>query len=133
MKSHGIQHVLSLLGDDEKEYFTTDIDAAMAEHFGQDKYSRTSVFSEDAKEVMSKAIQRARDSAEKLVIHCSGGEGRAALGMMLWLVDVYGVDAEMAAKEVEEETEKHTGVARKVSKDKIAFLVQNGTMTGFKK
>lgn len=133
MKEQGVQRVLSLLGDDEKAFFATDIDAAMAEHFGSGKYARTSVFSADAKQVMANAIKAARESDEKIVIHCSGGEGRATLGMMLWLVEVYGVSTEVAATEVEEETERHVGVARKANREKIAFLVQNGTMTGFKK
>lgn len=133
MKEKGIKRVLSLLGNDEKEYYKVDIDAAMIAEFGDPNYTRTSVFSPDARELMSAALRAAREAGETIVMHCSGGEGRAALAMGLWLVDGYGLAPEDAAREVQEETERNPGIARKVKVAKLNHLVVNGTMTGFSK
>lgn len=135
MRSQGIKRVLSLLGDDEKvDYFPDmDIDAVMTDAFGQGCYVRTSVFVDGARDVMTKALAEAKDKNQPIVVHCSGGEGRAALGMALWLVDRYGLAPEDAAREIEEETARNEGIARKVNASKLAHLVTNGSMLGFKK
>lgn len=134
MKAKGVKRVLSLLGDDEKDYYKDlDIDAVMREEFGEENYTRTSVFSPNAKEVMSAAMSAAREAGDAIVMHCSGGGGRAALGMGLWLVDGYGLAPEDAARELEEETRKNPGVARKISVAKLRYLAVNGTMQGFSK
>jgi protein-tyrosine phosphatase len=39
-------------------------------------------------------------SGERIVVHCSGGGGRAALGLGVWLCDKYGLTPEDAAAEV---------------------------------
>ena len=122
-----------MLGDDETEYYKFDIDAAMIEAFGAPNYTRTSAFAPDAREKMSAALSAAKDAGECIVIHCSGGEGRAALGMSLWLVDAYGLAPEDAAREVQEETDRNEGINRRVNAAKLAHLVTEGTMTGFKK
>lgn len=133
MKGKDIKRVLSLLGDDEKEYYGVDIDDAMIAEFGAGNYKRTSVFSPEARDIISKALRAAREAGQNIVMHCSGGEGRAALAMGLWLVDAYGLSPEDAAREVHEEAEKNSGVARRLNVEKLSYLILNGTMTGFKK
>lgn len=134
MKQKGIKRVLSLLGDDEKCYYKdVDIDVAMVEEFGEGNYTRTSVFTPDSREIMSGAMKTARQAGDAIVIHCSGGEGRAGLGIGVWLVDGYGLAPDEAAREVAEETGKHVGVARKVNVGKLGHLVLHGSMDGFKK
>lgn len=78
----GIKRVLSLLGDDEAAEFYPDmsIDDTMRQAFGPAAYARTSVFKPDALAVISAALKAARDAGDAIVIHCSGGEGRASLG-----------------------------------------------------
>lgn len=133
MQSKGVKHVLSLLGDDEAtEYYTFPLDEAMEKHFGGG-YTRTSVFLESSRETMSTAIRNAKERGESIVIHCSGGEGRAALGMGLWLVDSYGLAPEDAAREVAEQCEQSEGIVRKVSAAKLKHLVTKGSMVGFSK
>lgn len=136
MKSKGVQSVLSLLGDDEKEeyYPGLDVDAIMRSSFGEKNYTRTSVFAPDALDKMSDALARARESEQKIVMHCSGGTGRASLALMLWLVDTYGILPEDAAREVEAEVERCkmcNHVVRRVSSPKLVHLITNGTMTGY--
>lgn len=133
MKVKGIKRVLSLLGDDEKTYYKVDIDAAMIAEFGAANYTRISVFSPDARDVLSGALNTAREAGDTIVMHCSGGEGRAALAMGLWLVDGYGLAPDDAAGEVQDETEKNPGIARRVNVAKLSHLVLKGTMTGFSK
>jgi len=132
MKGRGIKRVLSLLGDDEKAYYKDlDIDEVMMAEFGERNYARTSVFKEGARQVMSDALTAAREANETIAIHCSGGSGRAGLGMGLWLVDTYGLAPEDAATEIAGETERNPGIKRKVKAEKLAYLVTNGSMVGF--
>lgn len=134
MKSQGIKRVLSLLGDDEKADFYPDfdIDSVMASEFGLDNYTRTSVFKQDSREKTSAALRAAREAGDAIVMHCSGGAGRGAMAMGLWLVDGYGLAPEDAAREVQEEAEKLDGIKRRVNGAKLAYFVLNGTMIGFK-
>lgn len=83
MKTNGVQNVLSLLGDDEKEeyYPGLDIDTIMCSYFGEKNYTRTSLFAADARDRMSAALARSKQSEQKIVMHCSGGEGRASLAL----------------------------------------------------
>lgn len=135
MKSNGITHVLSLLGDDEKADFYDgfDVDEEMNSFFGGENYTRTSVFVPGAIDVMRAALERARKAQETIVIHCSGGAGRAALGMGLWLVDGYGIAPQDAAKEIEDQAKALEGVKRKVNVAKLEWLLKEGTMIGFGK
>lgn len=134
MKAQGVQRVLSLLGDDEKAEFypTFDIDSIMGAEFGSGHYVRTSVIKPHSREKISAALRAAREAHETIVIHCSGGTGRAALAMGLWLVEGYGLAPEDAAREVQEEADKLNGVKRTAIGAKLAYFVLNGTMIGFK-
>lgn len=133
MRSKGVNRVLSLLGDDEvKDYYPgLDIDEMMRVSFGQDKYTRTSVFTENAYEEICKAISAAQESGDTIVMHCSGGEGRAAIAMTLWLVNVYGLAPEDATREIDEQTESLSEVVRRTDASKVAYLIENGSMKGF--
>lgn len=133
MRSKGIKRVLSLLGDDEaSDYYSgVDIDAIMREAFGDDKYTRTSVFADNGYHVMSKALADARASGDTIVMHCSGGEGRAALAMGLWLVNVYGLAPEDAMREIDEQAQRIKGVVRRTSASKLTHLIKSGSMKGF--
>lgn len=135
MKGMGIKRVLSLLGDDEVVEFNPglDIDAIMTDEFGKDCYTRTSVFVPTARATMSAALETAKMSGEPIAMHCSGGEGRAALAMGLWLIDTYGLAPADACREINEETARNEGVARKPNEAKLTYLVSNGSMIDFKK
>lgn len=134
MKSQGIKRVLSLLSDDEKADFypDLDIDSVMTSEFGRGNYTRTSVFKPESREKTSAALRAAREAGESIVMHCSGGGGRATTAMGLWLVDGYGLAPEDAAREVQEEAEKLEGIKRNMNSAKLAYFVLNGTMIGFK-
>ncbi|KAI0567493.1 Protein-tyrosine phosphatase-like protein [Gracilaria domingensis] len=133
MKANGVKRVLSLLGDDEKDYYKFDIDQEMTTAFGEGKYNRTSVFVSNSRDVIVSALDAAHKAEEPIVIHCSGGEGRAAIGMSMWLTHVYGLSPEEAAQEIQKETDRTTGTVRRISAPKVAHLISAGTMTGFKK
>ncbi|CAN8067085.1 unnamed protein product [Agarophyton chilense] len=133
MKGRGIKRVLSLLGNDEKDYFKFDIDQVMTTAFGEGKYTRTSVFAPHSRDVIISALDAALKSQEPIVIHCSGGEGRAAIGMTMWMTHVYGISPEEGALEVQKEADRSPGTVRRISAEKVEFLISEGTMTGFKK
>lgn len=135
MKSKGVKRVLSLLGDDEVEeyYPEQNIDKVMSEAYGEENYTRTSVFASNSRSVMSDALAKAKASGDSIVMHCSGGEGRAALAMGLWLVDSYGLAPSDAAREIAEEAKRTEGVVRRIDVNKLSHLVTTGSMAGFKK
>ncbi|PXF44081.1 hypothetical protein BWQ96_06162 [Gracilariopsis chorda] len=133
MRNKGILRVLSFLGDDEKDYYKCDIDQEMINAFGEGKYTRTSVFAPNSKQVILNAIDAAHKAAEPIVMHCSGGEGRTSIGMCMWLVHVHKLSPEEAAEELKKETEALTGIVRRISAEKVAYLISNSTMAGFKK
>lgn len=133
MKKKGIVHVLSFLGDDELDYYKCDIDEEMRNAFGEGKYIRTSIFAPNSKQVILDAIDAAHKAAEPIVMHCSGGEGRTSIGMCMWLVHVHKLSPEEAAEELKKETEALTGIVRRVSAEKVTYLISNGTMAGFQK
>lgn len=135
MKSRGIARVLSLLGDDEARRFYDglDLDAAMRAAFGDTRYTRVSVFAGGARDAMRAALAGAREADEAIVMHCSGGEGRVTLAMALWLVDGYGLAAQDAVREIEDQIVVSEGVVRRSSVAKVRYLLDNGSMTGFSK
>ena len=130
MKSEGIKHVLSLLGDDELEWYQEDLDQAMiAAGF---TYTRTSVFQSGALAKMAESLTKAKTANEKIVIHCSGGIGRAAIGLGLWLNQIHGKSPEEAKPLIEAAAEA-SGTNRKPAPAKLETLLEKGQLFPKKK
>lgn len=132
MKSRSIQHVLSLLGDDEVNEYACDVDGLMQEAFGEG-YTRTSVYVPGAYDAVLNACKAAQTTRSRIVIHCSGGAGRAAIGMAVWIMTVHGKSAEEAVQVINEKTQSEPGIDRKPNVDKVKYFVENGSLIGFKK
>ena len=98
VRARGVRRVLSLLGDDEIAWYASDLDAAMRRDFS--RYDRTSVFAPGARDVALAAFDAAREAGEPIVMHCSGGQGRAGIALSLWLVHCHGLTPEDAVAEV---------------------------------
>ncbi|CEM14043.1 unnamed protein product [Vitrella brassicaformis CCMP3155] len=130
MKEHGVKRILSLLGDDEVEWYAEPIETTLAKHgFDSTHYSRTSVFKPGAMDVMLAAFQAAEAANERIVVHCSGGTGRATLGLATWVATKYGLSAEEAVNEVVE-FGNATGVPRKLSPVKLETLLKDKCLQG---
>lgn len=129
MKSNKIGHVLSLLGDDELEWYQTNLDQAMRNAYFT--YARTSVFEPGARDTMLAAFdallqaKQNGEDAPSMVVHCSGGSGRAGLGLALWLVHSRGMSPEDACKEVVQTAAK-LGCKRRPDPEKLKMLIANG-------
>lgn len=134
MKAQGIKRVLSLLGDDEvREFFPwQNIDTDMENAFGKGNYHRTSLYAPNARSVIFDAFSGAKESGDTIVMHCSGGEGRAALAMGLWLIQNYGISPSDAVREIDEETSRNDGVSRRTNASKLEYLLSNGSLIGYK-
>ena len=128
MKGNNIKRVLSLLGDDEVQWYAEDLDAAMREAFGKDRYHRTSVHSEDALSIMHMAFTAAYDSKEKIVVHCSGGSGRAPLGLGVALHLRHSKSPKEACEEIVREAEGMDGVKRRPNEAKLVVLLEQGSL-----
>mmetsp|Transcript_17508 Transcript_17508/g.22829 ORF Transcript_17508/g.22829 Transcript_17508/m.22829 type:complete len:175 (+) Transcript_17508:71-595(+) len=126
MQSQGIKRILSLLGDDEAEWYASHYDALMERHGF--KVMRTSVFKENAADVMEEALKAAALAEEKIVIHCSGGAGRATLGLGFWLCIRYDLSPEDAIAEVLQSAEKQDGVTRRLDPNKLITLLQHRSL-----
>ena len=128
MQENGVRRILSLLGDDEVEWYAEPIADSLAAHgFDGNHYTRAGVFVDGAVEVMLDAFKRADAAGEKIVVHCSGGGGRASLGFGVWLMHKYGLSAEEAAQEIAD-TAAVEGSNRRPDAAKLQQLMDNGTL-----
>ena len=126
MKAWGIQRVVSLLGDDELEWYENNLDEQM-KAAGFSGYARTSVFAPDAHKVIEAALREAGEAKEKVVVHCSGGGGRAALGLGQWLTSQHELTPEQAADEIAEFA-KDKPFNRRPDAAKLTTLQTAGTL-----
>eukprot|EP00667_Euglena_gracilis_P026480 EG_transcript_31935 len=128
MKAQGVARILSLLGDDEVQWYRDPIDRTLAAHgFPAEKYTRTSVFADHAADVCLDALQRADAAGERIVVHCSGGSGRGSLGLGLWLMHKYGMSGAEAAAAIAEAA-THAGTSRRPDALKLEQLRSTGTL-----
>ena len=130
VRARGVRRVLSLLGDDEIAWYASDLDAAMRRDFS--RYDRTSVFAPGARDVALAAFDAAREAGEPIVMHCSGGQGRAGIALSLWLVHCHGLTPEDAVAEVVAVAGAQ-GTERKPSVEKLKLLLAEGQLPRKKK
>uniref|UniRef100_A0A7S2U2L0 Tyrosine specific protein phosphatases domain-containing protein n=1 Tax=Lotharella oceanica TaxID=641309 RepID=A0A7S2U2L0_9EUKA len=129
MHAQGIQRVLSLLGDDEAQWYSFDIDKRMASEFKA--YTRVPMFRGDARSSVEKAIGDARAASEPIVVHCSGGGGRCGLGLAIGAMASSELSVEDVKKEIEAYA-KEIGTKRKVDLKKLQNLLTSGNAAGSK-
>jgi len=99
MKSNGISRVISLLSAKELTFYTTPLEELYHRAFGK-SWRELNLRKEGALEKAMQYLDDAADNGEKVVIHCSGGQGRTALILASWLVHKYGLTPEEAVTEV---------------------------------
>mmetsp|Transcript_8528 Transcript_8528/g.16677 ORF Transcript_8528/g.16677 Transcript_8528/m.16677 type:complete len:178 (-) Transcript_8528:1133-1666(-) len=127
MKEHGIRRVFSALGDDEVEWYPIDIDAEMVRSFGEGKYVRSSVYADGAFEKALALVKGAIESKEPVVIHCSGGGGRASVVAAACLAASRGMTPEAAAAGIMEKAEA-AGARRRVDVTTVQRFMARGTL-----
>jgi len=130
MKEKGMKRVLSLLTDEEYKYFGGEgykNELVKNNGFEESKVSLVDVYAPGAAEATVKALNEAKAANEKLVLHCSGGEGRTGLVLTQYLNQVEGISVEEAIKSVLE-TAKEAKVVRKAKAEKIEKFLKNGTL-----
>eukprot|EP01134_Creolimax_fragrantissima_P000036 CFRG0036T1 len=129
MKKNDVKHIVSLLGDDEAEWYATPIDELLEKNgFDLTKYTRTSVFADGARDKIVNGFKHADELGEKFVVHCSGGTGRASVGASLWLMHKYGLTAHEAADEITKSATIQSGVSRSPNPNKAEALMENGNL-----
>ena len=89
--------------------------------------TRSTVEDAGSADVALGAMKEAEAAAEKIVVHCSGGGGRAPLAAGLWLMEKYGITPEEAAAEISR-TAEDTGTERRASAEKIGKYQTDRTM-----
>ena len=82
------------------------------------EWVRTPIDAPGAADVILGALDAADRAGEKIVVHCSGGAARTALGLGMWLVYKHGLSPEDAAKEIAE----HAAEAKVVRSPDVAKL-----------
>lgn len=126
MKGRGVTHVLSLL-EDEVAWYDSDLDAAMHKAF-PGKYARECVHDMGARNNIHDTLRAVRATpGSKLVCHCSHGEGRASLGLGMWLVLQHRLSPEDAVAEIKA-TATEIGVKRSPDTAKLASLLLAGSV-----
>ena len=117
MKAQGVKRVLTLLDDNELEYYSVPL---------FETYKEAGFISEhipmgspDAKSRVMDALFAAEAAGEKVVAHCTHGMGRSGRVSAAWLAVRYGLSPEEATKEAMETAEKkdivRLGDARKLA------------------
>lgn len=90
------------------------------------------MFDENALRTMLAALDATRASGERIVMHCSGGTGRAALALGLWLVRIHGLAPDDAAREIVAAAAED-GTKRQPNAEKLATLIDKGQLPRKKK
>ena len=81
MKAQGITRVLCLLNDEELGFYQEPgyVEGLKKAGFDANKISCVNVFTAGAGDKTEAALAENKASGEKLLVHCSGGEGRTGL------------------------------------------------------
>jgi len=76
-----MKHVLSLLNDEEYAFYAEPgyVEGLKNAGFDQSKITCVNVFDAGAADKTEAALASAKAAGEKLVLHCSGGEGRTGV------------------------------------------------------
>jgi len=124
-KSNQVERILSFLEDNEVAWYNTPIEQQLEKAgFAGDKYRRVPLGSENAAQKIKAALDDAKASNEKIVIHCSGGVGRTGLVGAFYLSTEYGLTAEEAVEKVTEQAAA-MGVERKTKAEKVQKLLDD--------
>ena len=94
--------------------------------FDGSKWVRTTVDAPGAADTILGALEEADKAGEKVVIHCSGGAARTALGLGLWLASKHGLSPEEAAKEISAQAAE-SKVVRSPDVGKLTALISSST------
>ena len=117
MQARDVKRVLTLLDDNELEYFAVPLfDTYKKAGF---KYEHIPMGGPDAKTRVMGALHDAEAAGEKVVAHCTHGMGRSGRVAAAWLAVRYGLSAEDATREAMETAEK-TDVTRLGDARKLA-------------
>eukprot|EP00283_Hemiselmis_rufescens_P002211 CAMPEP_0173419082 /NCGR_PEP_ID=MMETSP1357-20121228/1052_1 /TAXON_ID=77926 /ORGANISM="Hemiselmis rufescens, Strain PCC563" /LENGTH=176 /DNA_ID=CAMNT_0014381665 /DNA_START=173 /DNA_END=703 /DNA_ORIENTATION=+ len=126
IKGKGVTRILSLLEDDEALWYNTPIATQLEAHgFSEASgtYVRSPLSSAEGAKTAVEAITKAKESGDKIVLHCSGGIGRTGLISAVYLVKQYGLSPEDAVKEVTAQAEA-CGVSRITKPEKVAATLE---------
>lgn len=111
VKAQGITHVIALLDDNEFANYVSDLPTLY--QAGGLQFSQQPMSAPDAASHIFQIIdQAAGGGSEKVVVHCTGGIGRAGRVAAGWLCHHYGLSPEEATAETMA-TAKTFGVNRK--------------------
>mmetsp|Transcript_23771 Transcript_23771/g.65944 ORF Transcript_23771/g.65944 Transcript_23771/m.65944 type:complete len:255 (+) Transcript_23771:203-967(+) len=124
MKSNGISRVISLLSAKELTFYTTPLEELYHRAFGK-SWRELNLRKEGALEKAMQYLDDAADNGEKVVIHCSGGQGRTALILASWLVHKYGLTPEEAVTEMVSYA-KENNASRNNVLDKLPGFLEKG-------
>mmetsp|Transcript_32149 Transcript_32149/g.102387 ORF Transcript_32149/g.102387 Transcript_32149/m.102387 type:complete len:144 (+) Transcript_32149:133-564(+) len=97
MKSQGITRGLSVMNDDEMLWFSS---PGLLGGGALPTYDHVVLTGEGAADKALGVLRAAEEAGEKVVLHCSGGQGRTGLLLGAWLVERHGLTPEAAAEEV---------------------------------
>jgi hypothetical protein len=126
MKCFGIKRVLSLLNKEELSYFDSPGYLPSVASTGLIVES-VNVFDPGSFGTILNYLNNADAAGDKVVVHCTGGEGRVGVVLATWIMKKYGVDSGTAVDEILRSAETQ-GVSRKPNRNKVDQFILHGTL-----
>lgn len=102
MKHNGIKRVCSLLPREQLDFYEVDLLAEYGSEFGEENVCSAAIpdgYLCDGETLHSKILPFLRETdqrGEQVVVHCSGGSGRAGYILSAWLVHARGITIDEA-------------------------------------
>lgn len=124
MKVKGVTRAMSLLSPEELTFYASPLPEQYNKAFNDSII--IDMKAAGAHEKAMAFLEAADEAGEKVVLHCSGGQGRTGLILAAWLVKKHGMSPEQAVSEMMAYAEENR-VSRADISAKLPAFIEKGS------